>query len=721
MKESLLHIEGLDCEDEARIIRARMGGLKGIRAFDINIMARGLRVTYDDTVITQENIIKAIAETGMKAYPSVQGRKQGRKGVKRPEVWWREPRILTLSACGFIISLTFILEYIPGIPHRLAILLYAIATLIGGYYPAKMGLTALKTLTPNIRTLMVAGAAGAIGLGLWEEAALLVLIYSLGDVLEAYATDRVRGAVRALMELAPKEALVRRDGHEVVLTLEDIRIGDTVIIRPGERIPLDGEVIKGISSLDQAPITGESIPVAKGPGDEVFAGSINQRGTIEIKITKPFEDTTLGRIIHYVEEAETRKSRYQRFGETFGRYYTPSMFALSILVIFVPTIFVGGFTQWFYRGLVVLVVSCSCGIALSIPVSVVAAIANAARHGVLIKGGVHLEALSLLKAMAFDKTGSLTSGRPVVTDIIPFDLPLQPLIKSGVSREWIGEDGLLMLAASIESRSEHVLADAILNRAREKGIAILEVEWFEAIPGLGAKAMIDGESYYIGSKALCNRLGVLTADIEERIKGLEADGKTVVLLTGKGRLMGAIAVRDELRHEAEDALKGLKGLGIRTIVMLTGDNEEVAQVMSKKAGVDRYMAQLLPEEKVSVVKALKKEFGQVGMVGDGVNDAPAMVVSDIGIAMGAAGTDVAIETGDIVLMSDDLSKLPYVLNLSKRTVGNIKENIALSLAVIAFLVPMALIGKIGLVPGILINEIGGLLVIINGLRLLRVS
>lgn len=708
MKDIFLYIEGMDCEDEARMIRARMEGFKGIRAFNINIMARGLKVTYDDTVIAQEDIIKAIAETGLKAYPQrlvPAGLEQGKEGVKKPEVWWMEPRILTLLTCGLIISLTFILEYIFGIPHRLAILLYGIATLIGGYYPARMGLIALKTLTPNIRTLMVAGATGAIGLGLWEEAALLVLIYSLGDALEAYATDRVRGAVRALMELAPKEALVRRDGHEVVLPLKDIRVGATVIIRPGERIPLDGEVIKGSSSVDQAPITGESIPVAKGSGDEVFAGSINQRGTIEIKVTKPFEDTTLGRIIHYVEEAETRKSRYQRFGETFGRYYTPSMFVLSILVIFVPTIFVGGFTQWFYRGLVVLVVSCSCGIALSIPVSVVAAIANAARHGVLIKGGVHLEVLSLLKAMAFDKTGSLTLGRPVVTDIIPF--------------EGMGGDGLLSLSASIEGRSEHVLADAILDKARERGVSISDVEGFEAIPGLGAKAMIDGEHYYIGSKTLCNRLGVLTTDIEERIKGLEADGKTVVLLTGKGQLLGAIAVRDELRPEAKDALKGLKGLGIRAIVMLTGDNNEVAQVMSKEAGVDRYMAQLLPEEKVEVVKALKRGYGLVGMVGDGVNDAPAMVASDIGIAMGAAGTDVAIETGDIVLMSDDLSKLPYVLDLSKKAVMNIKENIAISLAVIAFLVPMALVGKVGLVPGILINEIGGLIVIINGLRLLR--
>lgn len=696
-KKITLFIEGLDCEDEAKILRAKFSGLKGIISFDINITSRKLDATYDEDTITKQEVIKAIDETGMKA--------RLKREAKTQTVWWKEPKILTLSACGFIIFVTFMMEYLFGISHWIAGFLYAAATLIGGYYPAKIGLAALKTLTPNIRTLMVAGAAGAMGLGLWEEAALLVLIYSLGDVLEAYATDRVRGAVRALMGLAPKEALVRRDRKEALLNVEDVIVGDTIIIKPAERIPLDGKVAKGSSSVNQSPITGESIPVAKGQGDDVFAGSINQRGSIEIIVTKPFEDTTLGKIIHYVEEAETRKSSYQRFGETFGRYYTPSMFALSLIVIFIPTLFVGGFTQWFYRGLVVLVVSCSCGIALSIPVSVVAAIANAARHGVLIKGGAHLEAASHLKAIAFDKTGSLTVGKPVLTDII---------VSEGLT-----EDTILNLAASIENRSEHVLSDVILSKAKERGVSINELDEFEAIPGLGAKAKIDGETYHIGSMALCKRLGALTTESEEKIKILERQGKTVILLMDEKGLIGVFAVRDELRTEAKGSIKRLKALGIKAIIMLTGDNEQVAKAISEDTGVDRYMAQLLPEEKVEAVKSLKEDYGFVGMVGDGVNDAPAMVVSDIGIAMGAAGTDVAIETGDVVLMSDDLLKIPYVLDLSRRAVNNMRQNIALSLAVIIFLVPMALIGEIGLVPGILINEIGGLLVIVNGLRLLK--
>ncbi|MDO8446133.1 MAG: cation-translocating P-type ATPase [Deltaproteobacteria bacterium] len=704
MDEVTLSVKGLDCEDEARLIRGALDGVTGVKGYEINIMARRVKVSFDTEAISVQDILMVIKKTGMEASQFKAVGATGRSPM-RSRTWWMEPRILTLSICGILILLTFILEHILGLIHGKAAFLYGAATVIGGYYPAKMGLTALKTLTPNIRTLMVAGALGAISLGLWEEAALLVLIYSLGDVLEAYAADRVRNAVRALLGLAPKEALVKRDGREIVLPLDDVRVGDTLIIKPGDRIPLDGVIITGSSSVDQAPITGESIPVSKGLGDDVFAGSINQRGSLEIRTTKPFEDTTLGRIIHYVEEAEARKSSYQRFGETFGRYYTPSMFVLSLGVMLVPALLVGGFQEWFYRGLVVLVVSCSCGIALSIPVAVVAAISNAARHGVLIKGGAHLEAASRIRAIAFDKTGSLTIGKPVVTDIIPFGN--------------VTEDDILKLSASIESRSEHILADAILSKAKEKGIPVNELEGFEAIPGLGAKAVINGKTHCIGSMALCSRLGVLTSEAEAKIKNLEGQGKTVIVLTGERSLMGIIAVRDELRPEAKDVLKRLKEMGIRANIMLTGDNEQVASVVSNEAGIDRYMFQLLPEEKVDAVRALKEEFGLVGMVGDGVNDAPAMVTSDLGIAMGAAGTDVAIETGDIVLMSDDLSKLPYVIDLSKRTVNNIKQNIRLSLIVIAFLVPMALAGLIGLVPGLLINEVGGLLVIINGLRLLR--
>ncbi len=699
MQETTIYIEAMCCENEARLVKAEVQGLKGVLGCDANLVSRSLKVSYDQSLLSVNDLLKVIDKTGMRA--SLQKEEK----EKKPGVWWKQPRLFTLIICGFFIFSGFVTEIIFSLSHGQARLFYGIAILVGGYYPAKMGITALKTLTPNIRTLMVVGAIGALILGLWEEAALLVFIYSLGDVLEAYATDRVRGAVRALMGLAPKEATVRRDGAMVTISVGDISIGDIVIIKPGERIPLDGEVISGNSSIDQAPITGESMPVSKVPGDEVFAGSINQRGSLEVRVTKPFQDTTLGRIIHYVEEAESRKSGYQRFGETFGRYYTPFMFALAIVVMILPAIIFGNFSGWFYRGLVVLVVSCSCGIALSIPVSVVAAISNAARHGVLIKGGVYLEIAGNVKAIAFDKTGSLTVGRPVITDVIPF---------GGAT-----EESVLSLASSVESRSEHVLSDAIISCAKERGIPIEDAGGFEAFPGVGARALVNGKPYCVGNKSLCADPGIIRKDAEEKIRQLEQEGKTLIYLTGLDELLGIIAIRDEIRPEAEKTLQSLKDMGVTRLVMLTGDNEHVARVMAEKAGIGEYMSRLLPEDKVKAISGLKREHGAVAMVGDGVNDAPAMVEADLGIAMGAAGTDVAIETGDIVLMADDLSKIPYVLNLSRRAVNNIRQNIVISLVIISFLVPVALIGWIGLVPGILINEVGGLLVIINGLRLLR--
>ena len=699
MNDTIIYIESMCCENEARVVKNSVQEMNGVNGCDVNLVSRSIKVSYDPSLISVKDLLKAVDKTGMKASLKKEEKEE------RPAVWWRQPRLLALIICGFFILSGFFIELIFGLPHGEARLLYGIAVIVGGYYPAKMGLIALKTLTPNIRTLMVVGALGALILGLWGEAALLVLIYSLGDVLEAYATDRVRGAVRALMGLAPKDAAVRRNGEMITLAVEEIGIGDTIIIKPGERIPLDGEVISGNSSVDQAPITGESIPVSKMPGDEVLAGSINQRGSLEVRVSKPFQDTTLGRIIHYVEEAESRKSGYQRFGETFGRYYTPFMFVLAIVVMILPAIIFGNFSGWFYRGLVVLVVSCSCGIALSIPVSVVAAIANAARHGVLIKGGVYLEIAGNVKAIAFDKTGSLTAGRPVVTDVIPF---------GGAT-----EEAVLSLASSVESHSEHVLSDAIISRAREKGISVQDITGFEAFPGVGARALVDGKPYCVGSKTLCADLGITTINAEEKIKQLEQGGKTLIFVTGPDELLGIIAIQDEISPESEGALKRLKEMGVTSLVMLTGDNEHVAQVMAEKAGIDEYVSRLLPDDKVKAIAGLKREHGVVAMVGDGVNDAPAMIESDLGIAMGAAGTDVAIETGDIVLMSDDLSKIPYVLNLSRRTVNNIRQNIVISLIIIGFLVPVALIGWIGLVPGILINEVGGLLVIINGLRLLR--
>jgi len=694
-KSAVLHVEGMDCEDETSLIEKKMKSLKGVDSFHVDLISQALRVRYDPALLSVQEIIKSIAETGMKA-------RLEREKIKR-KAWWKDLRILSLFTCGIFTAIAFVLEKL-GITLPSTIV-YAIAVAIGGYYPARMGLAALRTLTLNIRTLMVSGAIGAIILGLWEEAAILVFIYSLGDVLEAYAVDRARGALRALMELMPKEAVVRRNGEELTLPVEEVQLGETIIIRPGEKIPLDGRVLSGSSAVDEAPITGEPVPVVKEKGAEVFAGTLNQRGILEVEVTKISKDTTLARIIHSVEEAQAKKSSFQRFGEAFGKIYTPAMFALALGVMLIPVWFFGGaWSQWFYRGLVVLVVSCSCGIALSIPVAVVAAIGNAARNGILFKGGVHLEGAATIEAVAFDKTGTLTIGRPQVTDVVP-----------------VGNhdrNKILGLAASLESRSEHPLGEAVVRKAREEEISFSAAEAFEALVGLGAKGRVNGQEFFIGGMRLFLERNIPAEAIQPQISSLEEQGKTAILLGNGKEVLGIIAIADQLRFEAKEAIKKLKEIGIRQVVMLTGDNEGTAKAVAREAGVDTYFARLLPDDKVEKIKELRSGNGRIAMVGDGINDAPAMAASDLGIAMGAAGTDIALETADIALMSDDLSKLPLAFNLSRRTVKNIRQNIILSLAVIVFLIPAALAGWIGMVPGLLINEAGGLAVIVNGLRLI---
>ena len=721
-----LIIDGMDCQDEVRLIEKKLKALAGIKNFEIYLATQGVKIVYDPSLISIQQIIKSIAETGLKASVA--------KEARAKIAWWKEKRIIALTGCGFFSLTAFVLEKI-GWKGIITIVFHSMAIIIGGYYPAKMAFGALRTLTLNIRTLMVTGAIGAVTLGLWEEASMLVFIYLLGDILEIYTVSKSRGAIRMLMALAPKEALVRRNGKEMILPVEEVEISDSIIIRPGEKIPLDGKVIKGYSSVDQSPITGESIPVEKKEGDDVFAGTLNQRGVLDVVITKLSKDTTLAKIIHSVEEAQARKSSYQRFGEKFGKYYTPSMFALAFAVAVVPPLLWGGFSYWFYRGLVVLVVSCSCGIALSVPVAVVAAIGNAARHGVLVKGGVYLEIAAKLKAIAFDKTGTITIGKPSVTDIIPLNNQT--------------EETILQLAASIENYSEHPLGETIVSQAKERGLNLQTVDAFESLPGMGVKARIGAYEYFIGNKRLflqlltpgaANRNQLTTPvsppsqggdevevkNLQKRDKTLvqisefEKQGKTVVLLGSEKGILGIIAVADRVRGEAKSVVQMLKkDIGIERVIMLTGDNEGTAAAIAQETDIDEFYAKLLPEDKVETVKKLKAKYHRIAMVGDGVNDAPAMAESDVGIAMGAAGTDIAIETSDFVLMSDDLAKIPYIIGLSRRTMNNIRQNIIVSLLIIAFLVPVALLGWIGLVPGLLINEIGGLIVIANGLRLLR--
>ena len=692
-----LQIGGMDCTCNADLLARKLDALAGIRGHEITPVTGQARVSFDPAVVSIQEIIRTVAEAGMTASLV---RSEGRTST-----WWREPQQLALYGCGIITLIAFITGY-SGVPLLVTNGLYLLAVLVGVYYPARKALIALRAMTPTIHLLMLIGSVGAMALGLWGEAAVLIFVYSLGDVLESYAVDKARGAIRSLMELMPKEALVRRNGCETVCAVESIGVGEIVIVRPGERVPVDGTVVAGSSYIDQAAVTGEPVPVRSEPGSDVFAGTINQNGSLEVRVTKPASETMLSRIILSVEEAQAQRTSYQRFSDSFGKWYTPAMFVLGVLVATVPPLFFGA--EWYpfiYRGLVVFVVSCSCGLALSVPVAVVGAMANAAKQGTVFKGGVYLETVDKVKVIAFDKTGTLTIGRPAVTDVVTFGN--------------LRGDELLDLAGCIESRSSHPLAAAIVRKAKESGtFSARPAENFEEISGRGVFATIDGQACRIGSPRALVEQGVDTSGATEAITKLENEGRTVVLVSRDGTLAGLIAIADEVRMGAVDALQRLSRAGVRT-VMLTGDNERSAQAIAHRVGVDEYRAQLLPTDKVDVVRQLREQYGAVAMVGDGINDAPAMAVADVGIAMGAAGTDIAIEAGDVVLMSDDLGKIAYVRELSHRTVTTIRQNIAVSLINVAFMVVAALLGYLGLVTGLLLNEASAVFVILNALRLLK--
>lgn len=693
-----LLIEGAGSGRDADLLKAKIWSLEGVKELNLDMESRQADVTFDPSRTSEKEIIRSISETGMTCSMAK---------VKERSTWWKEKQQLALYGCGIITFFSFILMFL-GVGSHITNALFGIAVLVGVYYPARKAIIALINLTPTIHLLMLIGASGAILLGMWYEAAILIFVYSLGDVLESYAVDKARGAIRSLTELVPKKALVRKDGHEVIMPTEDIDVGDMVIVRPGERIPVDGKVFQGMSFVDQAAVTGESIPVQKNVGDEVFAGTINQNGSMEVRVDRTASETMLSKIICSVEEAQSKRTSYQRFSDDFARWYTPAMFALGVAVATIPPLFFGADWHTFIlRGLVVFVVSCSCGLALSVPVAVVAAMANAAQNGTVYKGGAYLEVVDEVKAIAFDKTGTLTIGRPEVSDI---------LVYSDITKE-----ELMDLVGSIESRSSHPLAAAIVRKAKEiKAFSGKEVKDFQEISGMGVSASADGKQYLVGNARLQQDKGVLLNEYRESIGELESKGKTVVLVSSEGHLLGLIAITDTVRPGAKDALQRLKDAGIVT-VMLTGDNERSAKMIDQQVGADRYYGQLLPLEKVELIKELRAEFGTVAMVGDGINDAPAMAVSDVGIAMGAAGTDIAIETGDIVLMSDDLSKLDYLIRLSTKAITIIRQNIWISLINISFMVVAALLGYLGLVTGLLLNEASAVFVIFNALRLLKWS
>jgi Cd2+/Zn2+-exporting ATPase len=689
------------CLDCAGDLPGALGQLPGIHQVQVS-EASGLVVVDHDGTVAAEAIRRQAGQLGLGLVPAD---RRGRPTTgERP--WWRRAPLLALAAASVLLLAGLAAEHLASQP-ALARGLYLATVAVGGIYPVRGALRLLRAGRLTIGTLLVLAAAGALALGVFGEAALLVVVFSLGEVLEDYAADRARGSIRALMDLAPPQAQRRRpDGTLQPVPVETLAPGELVVVRPGERLPTDGRVVAGSSAVDQSPITGESLPVEVTPGAVVFGGTVNGPGALEVQVTKPYADTTLARIIRQVQEAQAHRGRAQRFADRFGAVYTPAMFGLAALVAAVGLL-VGEPRAWLYRGLVVLVVSCSCALVISVPTAVVAAVTRAARDGILIKGGAYLEALARVRVVAVDKTGTLTRGQPRVTDLAPLD---------GVTP---GE--LLQVAAAVEAASEHPLAGAILAEAHARGIAVAPGRALRALPGIGVEATVDGRPAFVGKADHGIRLDQARA-VAGRLAELEGQGKTAVLVADGSRPLGLVAVADELRPETAGAVAQLHQLGIGRVVMLTGDHQRVAQAIATQAGLDQAQAGLLPQDKTAAVHTLRANIGHAGgvaMVGDGVNDAPALASADVGVAMGAAGTDVALETADVALMADDLAKLPAAIRLARRAVRTIHQNVALSLATVAILVTAALTGRLSLTSGLLLNEGTALLIIANGLRLLR--
>ena len=584
-------------------------------------------------------------------------------------------------------------------------LLLLTTMIVSGAGIAKTGIRALVNGHISIDLLITVAAVGALAIGHLEEGAAVLLLFNLAELLEDYAADRARHAIESLMELKPEVARVRRDGGEVTVVVEEVWPGEVFVLRPGDRVPLDGLVVEGSSSVDQAAITGESMPVSKLVGDDVYAGTINLDGFLAVRVTRLVEETMLARILKMVEEAEERRSPTEAFVDRFAAFYTPAVILLAVVVAVVPTLLLRQpLHHWIYRALVMLVVACPCALAISTPVAMVSAIASAGRNGVLVKGSAYLEQVSRAGAFAFDKTGTLTRGELGVTDIVSFGIP---------------EKEVLRRAVTLEARAEHPIARAILERARAEGVEETEATDFKAYVGRGVEACIEDRTCCIGNLRLFEELGLEPMD--GTVEKLEAEGKTVVLVSEDDCVVGAIALMDKMREGAAETMERLRRRGIR-VEMLTGDNEVTARAIAEKLGIDGYTANLLPEEKVAAIEKLRAKFGTVVMVGDGVNDAPALAAAEVGIAMGTIGSDVALETADIALMEDELGRIPYLVDISKAAMGRIRENIAASILVKVAVAALAFPGIVSLWLAVAVGDMGlSLAVILNSMRLSHIK
>jgi Cd2+/Zn2+-exporting ATPase len=686
----------MDCREEVAMLERRFKNLKGLEDFSADVIARRLHVKYDAAKLTASTIADAVADTGMRAWLEHEEPIASHEGSAR-----RRHVLVWIAGAALGLGLA-----VAALDYRTpSVVLFALSLAAGLPLTFRRAVIAMRVGSLDINVLMVVAAVGAILLGQWSEGATVVFLFAIAQMLEMYTLERARRAIRSLMELTPTEAIVRDAIGERTVDANVVTPGAIIVVRPGDKIPLDGEVIAGSSAVNQAPITGESLPIDKASGDIVFAGTINGRGALEVRVTRARRDTTLAKIIHLVERAQAQRAPSQTVVERFARIYTPVVIALAIAVAIVPPLVVHAAWQtWVYRALVLLVVSCPCALVISTPVSIVAALAGAARKGVLIKGGAHLERTSQIRCIAFDKTGTLTRGTPQVVEVAAMNGLAAPAV--------------LALAAAVEQRSAHPIAQAIVSHAFASGALSAPADDVRSLSGLGAEGRVHGVDVVLGNHRLFEERGLCSDAVHDRLDPMTAGGRTAVLVARDGLPVGIIAVADRPREASRDAVDLLRDQQVG-VAMLTGDTRATADAIARAIGVTDVRAELMPEDKVTAVDDLRRRYGVVAMVGDGVNDAPALSSADVGIAMGVAGSDAALETADVALMTDELLKIPYAIRLSRATVRNIKANLAISAVMKAAFVAAALAGVATLWMAVVADTGASVIVIANALRLLR--
>ncbi len=700
-----LRVAGMDCADEVEAIRRVLQPVAGIRDFKVNLMAGNVTVAHDASV-TEESLIQTIGKAGLKASAMAE------HGDEDSSPHAQRARLLAVIVSGICTGIGLLFRWTDLFKPYGEIVFFCIAIIAGGWFILPKAIRALRQFALDMNVLMTVAVIGAACIGEWSEGAAVTFLFALSEALEAFSLNRARRAIQSLLKLAPETALIKQGNDFKEVPVQEVKIGGAIAIRSGAKIPLDGQVVSGQSSINQAPITGESMPVEKKTGDIVFAGTINGEGSLEVKVTKAHADTTLAQIIRLVGEAQSQKAPSQRFVDRFAKIYTPSVFAAALLVLFTgPLAFHGEWSTWIYRALVLLVIACPCALVISTPVSIVSGLTAMARRGVLIKGGVFLEEIGRLKALAVDKTGTITEGKPRVQKVIPLNSK--------------SEEEILRVAAAIDIHSDHPLAQAVVKYAEEKQIKFPRSENYQARTGRGAEATIDGHLYFVGNHRFAHESAVCSEELEKQLAELEAQAMSVVVVGHKphedckGDVLGILAVADTIRPHAVEAIKALHAAGVEKVIMLSGDNQRTVDAISKQVGIDEAKGDLLPDQKIERVRELLAKYKHVGMIGDGVNDAPAMAAASIGIAMGGAGTDTAIETADITLMQDDLSQVAETIQLGRRTVRIIQANIIFAIGVKGVFLILALLGHTSLWLAILADTGATLLVIANALRLLR--